>query len=249
MWIHMPTNQIGMDEPTARAIYECVSWVYLSMDGIGDDLSEIRGIRSADSLFSDTLRSLHELRRVDPGGGKPGQRIICNTTVSRFNVDTLEQIAEYACRMGCDEIHFEPAGEMTREAIAASSIDGKVPRSYFVRDADPILMTREQATLLRRRLREIKRRFGDQIDVSEARPVSEAQAIGEFAHLPPVHRRCSAKPGGIPIHEAHLPPAHQGKLAEAARMTDGKQRDRLTGTFTRKTSSIHLTAVSAIRGA
>jgi MoaA/NifB/PqqE/SkfB family radical SAM enzyme len=188
MRIHMPTNQIGMDESVIRAIYECVDWVYLSMDGFGDDLSEIRGIQSANELFSNTLESLLELRRSEPGSGKPGQSIICNTTVSRFNVDSLEQIAEYACRMGCDEIHFEPAGEMTREAIAASSIDGNVPRSYFVRDSDPILMTREQVVLLRRRLRDIKRRFGEEITVSTVNIDSISDR--ELSHGEYDNRRC-----------------------------------------------------------
>ena len=103
--IHLPTNQIGLDDDIAEAIVKNVDRLYLSTDGVGDFQDQIRGQKGAFHRSEDSIAKLRRFR-----SDKSTPRLICNTTVSKYNVDILEDIIKYALEKKYDEIHFEYVG-------------------------------------------------------------------------------------------------------------------------------------------
>ncbi len=156
MDIYLPTNQIGLDDEVASAIIETVNTVYISTDGIGEHQDSIRGQDGAFKRSVDTASMLIKLRK---NNSMPS--IVCNTTVSRYNIDQLEALAEYAEANHFDEIHFEYAGEFTREHVANSIIDGLEPSPYFVKQGDTVLCDKVGARVLKEKLTKLKYKYAD----------------------------------------------------------------------------------------
>jgi MoaA/NifB/PqqE/SkfB family radical SAM enzyme len=153
--VHLPTNQIGLDDEIARAIVECVDWVYISTDGVEEYQDAIRGLRGSAEKAEDAIARLRRIR----GDREPPPILVCNTTVSRFNVDILDRLAEYAEAKGFDEIHYEYAGEQSQEHLDHSLIDGLMPTPYYVKQGDEtILVSRDGARRLKVNLRQVRRR-------------------------------------------------------------------------------------------
>lgn len=153
--VHLPTNQIGLDDEVANAIISNVDWIYISTDGVGEYQDSIRGLRGSADRAESSIARLLRLRR----GSGPPPILVCNTTVSRYNVDILEPITEYAERAGFDEIHFEYAGEFSQADVDGSLVDGLKPTPYLVRqDEKSILLDRAGARRLKATLNEIKKR-------------------------------------------------------------------------------------------
>lgn len=152
--VFLPTNQIGLDEEVASAINDCVDTVYISTDGTGQYQDLIRGQEGASKRSKNTVSMLLKLRGSN---SRPG--LVCNTTVSRHNIDLLEGLVEYAMAADFDEIHFEYAGEFTREHIANSVVEGVTPSPYYVKQDDTILADQAGARLLKRKLDDMKRKY------------------------------------------------------------------------------------------
>jgi len=160
--IHLPTNQIGLDDDIASAIVECVDTVYISTDGVGEFQDAIRGQKGAFQRSENTVTRLLKLRK---NSLKP--RLVCNTTVSKYNVNILEKLVQYAIAHCFDEIHFEYAGEFTQEHIKNSIIDGLKPAPYYIRQDESILVDQNGARLLKESLKQIKERYnGNGIRIS-----------------------------------------------------------------------------------
>ena len=106
--IHIPTNCNLIDHNTAKAMVDNLDFLYLSVDGIEDLHDHIRGIRGT---FNKVINALELLREERGNRNRPV--LICNTTVSRYNVHDLSQIADFAAEAGFDEIHFEYVCEFT----------------------------------------------------------------------------------------------------------------------------------------
>ncbi len=155
--IHMPTNQLGLDEEIAEAMVRYLDTVYLSTDGVGRQNDEIRGIDGASSVGEDAVDRLLRLRR-DAERPRGRLRIVCNCTVSRFNADRLEEIAAYAARKCFDEVHFEYAGEFDSKDIENSRIGDVIPEPHYVRKGESVLADRDQARNIKRSLKSIKRK-------------------------------------------------------------------------------------------
>jgi MoaA/NifB/PqqE/SkfB family radical SAM enzyme len=156
MTVHLPTNQIGLDDEVADAMVRFVDYIYLSVDGVGEAQNVIRGQATA---FSNVERAMEKFRRWRNGRAYP--RLICNTTVSKYNYSQLPEIADYAEAIGFDEIHFGYVGEFTKEHIDRSVIDGLRPTPYFIRDGEPSFVTRGEASILKHNLRLLGRRSGN----------------------------------------------------------------------------------------
>ena len=152
--IHLPTNQIGLDDDIADAITEYVDFVYISTDGVGEYQDAIRGQKEASLRVENTIT---KLLRVRQNNKRP--RLICNTTVSKYNVSILGQLPEYALSMGFDEIHFEYAGEMTEGHIDNSIINGLRPTPYYIKQNESILLDQTGAHQLKVSLRKIKKMY------------------------------------------------------------------------------------------
>jgi MoaA/NifB/PqqE/SkfB family radical SAM enzyme len=168
--VHMPTNQMGLDEEISKVIIECVDHLYISTDGVGELQDDIRGRSGAFKNVSSTISMLLKLR-----GKSKKTRFICNTTVSKFNVDKLEDILEYAASACFDEIHFEYVGETTEEDLDNSLIDGLRPAAYYIRKDESVLIDRESAVSLKRRLPKMARKYADnniRVDYKNIDPLS-----------------------------------------------------------------------------
>lgn len=153
-FVHLPTNQIGLDDDIAEAIASCADMVYISTDGTGEYQDTIRGQKGAFQRVENTVTKLLKLRK-----NNKTPRLICNTTVSKYNVGILEQLVEYALAMEFDEIHFEYAGEMSQEHIDHSIIDGLRPSPYYIKQDESILVDQSGAKLLKENLKQIKKKY------------------------------------------------------------------------------------------
>lgn len=151
--VHIPTNSNLLDGHTARMLVESsVDYLYLSVDGIGGVHDAIRGV---DDTFSRVQRAVAELLKWRNGQNTP--RLICNTTISKYNVESLELIARFAAKTGFEEIHFEYVGEMTPEDVTSSVVDGLEPTPYYLREDESVLVSPPQASLLKKKLVSIRR--------------------------------------------------------------------------------------------
>jgi radical SAM protein with 4Fe4S-binding SPASM domain len=153
--IHIPTNCNLLDRETAKALVEsCVDSLYLSTDGVGDSQDAVRGIEDSFGKVRDAVKEL-----VGARNGIDVPRLVCNTTVSKFNVDSLEDIARFAVEAGFDEVHYEYVGEMTPEDVSGSFVDGIEPTAYYLRGDESVLVTREQIGSLREKLRSLRKEY------------------------------------------------------------------------------------------
>jgi len=152
--VHIPTNSRLLDEETAEMLIDAgVDYLYLSTDGIRETHDSIRGIGNAFASVQRAIKALVKSRR-----NRSWPRLICNTTVSKYNVDSLEKIAQFASTSGFDEVDFEYVGEMTKEDVASSMVDGFSPTPYFLRDGESVLISPAQAVILKKKLRAIHRK-------------------------------------------------------------------------------------------
>ncbi len=153
--IHIPTNSNLLDTRTAQMLVDSrVDYLYLSTDGVDELHDQVRGVESA---FGKVRRAAMELAKQRKGNGTP--RLICNTTVSKFNVESLDEVARFANDIGFDEIHFEYVGEMLPEDIPLSAVDGIEPTPYYLRDGSSVLISKQQARVLKAKLRKIRREY------------------------------------------------------------------------------------------
>jgi len=152
--VHLPTNQIGLDDEIAGAIVSCVDYLYISTDGVGEYQDLIRGQKGASQRVEDSMTKLLRLRK-----DSKSPRLMCNTTVSKFNISVLDKIVEYACSRGFDEIYFEYVGEFSPEYIDHSTINGLRPSPYIVKQDETVLVDQRGAHLVKESLRKIKEKY------------------------------------------------------------------------------------------
>jgi len=160
MSIHLPTNQIGLDDEVAEAMARYVDTVYVSTDGLPEQQNEIRGLDDASRNVVQAITRLTRAREKQGSCARP-VRLVCNCTVSRFNADILEELADYALLMGFDEIHYEYAGEFLPEAVARTRLDGVVPDPHYIRREQTILVDQDAAAGVKEAIRTIKKKFKD----------------------------------------------------------------------------------------
>lgn len=153
--IHLPTNQIGLDDQIAEDITRYVDTVYISTDSYGVRQNDIRGIKDASTHMEEAITKLKRARgSISPGASCP--RLVCNTTVSKYNVNIMEEMVDYASSLEFDEIHFEYAGEFNKETVSLSTIDGLKPTPYYLKQDESILVDREGASNIKKNIKRIK---------------------------------------------------------------------------------------------
>jgi len=150
----MPTNQIGLDEELMTAMVAYLDYVYISTDGIGEMQDQIRGGEGASTRVENTVTSMQALKK-----GKRFPRLICNTTVSKFNHTILEELVEYAMQIKFDEIHFEYAGEFSPESVDRSLIEGLKPDPYYIKKGESILVDAAGARTVKEEIERIKKKY------------------------------------------------------------------------------------------
>ena len=158
MAVHLPTNQIGLDDDVADAIVKYVNTVYISIDGLGDQQDEIRGIAGASNLSEDSIAKLLRHRKENHENNNK-LIIVCNYTVSKFNLENMHGIVQYAINKCFDEIHFEYAGEFDRIDVENSKINGIIPEPYYIKQDSSILTDKEGAERIKRNITDIKKTY------------------------------------------------------------------------------------------
>ncbi len=153
--VHTATNSNLIDPQTAEALSECLDVIYISTDGVGELHDRVRGVQGT---FGRVDRGLGQFVKARGQGNRP--RLICNTTVSRYNVCSLARIAEFAARAGYDQIDFEYVGEFTDEIVARSRIGEYEPSPIFRRIGESSLVLEDAVSVLREQLRLAKQYDG-----------------------------------------------------------------------------------------
>lgn len=143
----IPTNANLLDEKTASQLVKSVSVFYLSTDGLEQSHDELRG---RPGTFGRVRQAVSMLRKVRAGAAAP--RLICNTTVSRYNADRLAEIAAFAVHAGFDDIHLEYVGEFTDRHVQRSRIGNTTPSPIYIQTGESALIRPEQVPLLRKQL-------------------------------------------------------------------------------------------------
>lgn len=151
--VDLVTNCNLMDEATAEGIVQAgLDSLWLSIDGIAENHDRVRG---KDGFFNNVLTCIETVKRARGERKKP--LLHCNTTISKFNVDTFEKILPFAEEAGLDSMHLEYAGEFLPEMISQASINGIEPRPYFISQGDSILLDRTQARILKSKVQQLKK--------------------------------------------------------------------------------------------
>jgi MoaA/NifB/PqqE/SkfB family radical SAM enzyme len=106
--INIPTNCLlhtvipGKVEEICRACPDTQIIVNLSLDGVGEKHDQIRGAPGNFERFEQTL---HALRAID----RPNLAVGVHSVISRFNVDDLHELLDYALAAGSDSYITEIA--------------------------------------------------------------------------------------------------------------------------------------------
>lgn len=149
--IDLVTNCNLMDEKTARDIVDSgVTKLYISVDGTGELHDYIRGVPGSFERIKKCIGYVRAAR----SGSTP--KIIINCTVSALNLDGFEKVLPFAEEVGADNVAFEYVGEFPRDCLTRSQIDGIVPEPYYMAEGESILLTREQAIVLKQKLKTLK---------------------------------------------------------------------------------------------
>lgn len=153
--VHIPTNCNLLDEAIAQDLVNAGTDVlYLSTDNIDDQHDHIRGIKGG---FEKVKNALNFLRKARTKNQTP--KLICNTTVSKFNYSNLEKIILYAIDAGYDEIHFEYVGEMTDTQIDHSLIEGMRLNPPYIQQGESVLLNKQQAIFLKESLQALRKKY------------------------------------------------------------------------------------------
>ena len=152
--VDFPTNCNLLDEETAKALIRAgVDRLYVSLDGTVEIHDKIRGRKGA---YNSVLRSLEYLVEAKKNLKQETPEIIINCTISALNIDSFEQIIPVVEKFGADTIEFEYVGEFKEENIQNTNVDGIKPNPFYITLDSSNLLTREQAYLLKKKMKNIR---------------------------------------------------------------------------------------------
>lgn len=124
-----PTNCNLLDEQTAlRLVGAGLGTVYFSVDGLEGLQNSIRGNVKAHTNTTQAIRNIHEARRKL---GKTIPRMGMLTTVSKMNIDQVENLLYEFKKYPVDFVYPRAMGEVTEEDAAVSQVDGIVATPFF----------------------------------------------------------------------------------------------------------------------
>lgn len=136
-----PTNSISCNKQTVRKLVEAgLGTIYLSLDDVGEENDEIRGV---DGTFESVKNVLETF--VEERGSKGSPHIIVCTTLSNFNYRNFPKLVDFLDKYPLNALYPRPLGEFGVDNIAASKIDGLEPEPYFMpSDGHSHLLTADQ---------------------------------------------------------------------------------------------------------
>ncbi len=152
--VDLVTNCNLLDEKTIdRLLAAGIDVVSTSLDGIGKVHDEVRGVPGT---FERVKRSLAYLVRAKKALGRRTPKIVLNCTISRLNADSFEKVYQFGVEMGVNNVAFEYVGEFPKECLPQSQINGLVPKPYFASQDTSLMVSKEQAYSLKKKLKAIK---------------------------------------------------------------------------------------------
>lgn len=152
--VDFPTNCNLLDKETALALVKVgVGRLYISLDGPIEIHDKIRGIPG---IFTHVQKGVEYLVEAKKELDKKKPEIIINCTISSSNVDNFEQIIPIAEKLCVDTVEFEYVGEFNEENIKKTNVEGIIPTPFYVTLDTSNLLTKEQAYLLKRKMKDIR---------------------------------------------------------------------------------------------
>ena len=136
-----PTNSISCNQQTVRKLIDAgLGTIYLSLDDVGEENDEIRGVDGTFATVKKTLESFIEER-----GARTSPQIIVCTTLSNINYRNFPKLVDFLDKYPIDAIYPRPLGEFAVDNVVASRIDGLEPEPYFMpSDGQSHLLSSEQ---------------------------------------------------------------------------------------------------------
>lgn len=140
--IHTPTNGLApklIEQKTIKILeimkdnnYDNIPFtIKPSFDGIGDELDEIRGVKGNFDKVMDTLERLKQLKYL-----YPNLEVNLGTVISKFNVERIKEISDYAHNLDVDSYINEIAEQRSElftlnEPITPDANEYKRTVEYF----------------------------------------------------------------------------------------------------------------------
>jgi MoaA/NifB/PqqE/SkfB family radical SAM enzyme len=121
------------------------------VDGVGENHDKVRGVPG---FFNKVKTGVDYLVKVRENKRCPV--LVCNCTISKWNVHNFDEVLDFAYNSGFDEVHFEYAGEFPPESLDKSKIDGLIPTPYYIWQDTSVLVNKEEATILKEKMEQIK---------------------------------------------------------------------------------------------
>jgi len=148
------TNGSLIDEDMAdRLSQSSLDKIYVSVDGVGANHDRVRGVPG---LFDKVKSGVEYIMKAR--GNKECPTLVCNCTVSKWNVHNFDEVFDFAYNSGFDQVHFEYAGEFPPHSLEKSKIDGLIPNPNYVWQDSSILVKEEEAKILKQKIENIRER-------------------------------------------------------------------------------------------
>jgi len=150
--VELVTNGNLLDEGAAEELVAAgVNVFTISVDGVGELHDYVRGTKGSFDRIRKVVAAM-----VKNKNGKREPRIAINCTVSALNIYGFEKVLPFADEIGADTVSFEYVGEFPPACIERSRVNGYLPEPFFVPQGRSILLTREQAALLKQKMSRLK---------------------------------------------------------------------------------------------
>lgn len=147
------TNGNLLNKEIAKKLVETgVYNIGVSIDAVGDLHDHIRGVKG---MFKRATQGIKAM--LDARGNSKGPIINIFCTISNLNINEFHKVLPYAIELGVNGVHFEPYGEMTREAAGKSIVNGIAANPYFVKQDKSLLLNKEQARYSKEKIADIER--------------------------------------------------------------------------------------------
>jgi len=149
----LPTNGNLLDEELAKGLVNAgLDIVEVSIDSIENIHDTMRGVNGT---FARAKNAIINIMRARKDRDTP--KIQINTTVSKMNYKTIEEILKFGEEIGVEYVAFEYIGEFPDHAVKMSGINGKIPEPYFISENGSHLLSIEEAKELKYIIKNIKK--------------------------------------------------------------------------------------------
>lgn len=129
---YFPTNSNLLDEQVAKEFVDAgLGTIYFSLDELPSIDGSVRGVPDH---YQKVVNAINLVKKHRNGTDKP--RVICITTVSKWNHNLLEELYEHVQQLDVDGYVLRGMSDFQDESIQKSAVNGVPPEPYFVTAAD-----------------------------------------------------------------------------------------------------------------